>query len=201
MQETIVKIWRQYPSHPVCHVETDMQLPVIRRSVHNHDSHLHPRLAIWILVLMYTFIGNLQVIKKPCQLLMWASRLTSRDSVARHQNAPVLFSSGPLFRVLSVCSSYIQYCSVVGLPNTITISSTAGASTRLTVGHRIFWNRSRTGWMAPQPIVCSRAATMQLMTGSQPGIASCVLVLPPCSKVGLSGRWAARTLRAVLPHY
>jgi hypothetical protein len=115
MQETIVKIWRQYPSHPVCHVETDIKLPVIRRSVHNQDSHLHPRLASRVLVLMHTFTGNLQVIKKPCQLLMWASRLTSRDSVARHQNAPVLFSSGPLFRVLSVCSSYILYSTVLWL--------------------------------------------------------------------------------------
>jgi len=47
----------------ICHVETDLQLQ--ERSVHKQDRHLHPRLASRVLVLMHTFVGNLQVIKKP----------------------------------------------------------------------------------------------------------------------------------------
>jgi hypothetical protein len=115
MQETIVKIWRQYPSHPVCHVETDMQLPVIRRSGHNHDSHLHPRLASRVLVLMHTFVGNLQVIKKTLPVAdVGLSDDFQRLCVPRTP-PPVLFSSGLLFRVLSVCSSYILYSTVLWL--------------------------------------------------------------------------------------
>ncbi len=116
--------------------------------------------------------------RKPCQLLMWASRMTSRDTVS-HAAIMHPYCSAPARCLASTQSAARIYCSADDLPNTT--YSTAGASTQLTVGHRVFWNRYRTGRSAPQPIVWSRAATMWSMTGSPPGIRSLVLVLPPCS--------------------
>jgi hypothetical protein len=159
-----------------------MQLPVTRRSVHNHDSHLHPRLASRVLVLMHTFTGNLQVIKKPCQLLMWASRLTSRDSVL---HAAIMHQ---YCSVLALCFATSQ--SAAHTYSTVLRSACPIQSQSLAqqvrphcwqLGTGFSGTALGQGWSAPQPIMFLRAATNQLMTGSQPGITSCVLVLPPYS--------------------
>ncbi len=82
--------------------------------------------------------------RKPCQLLMWASRRTFRDSVS-HAAIMHLYCSAPACCLASTQSAAHIYCSSDDCP-----IRPPAQHARWTVGHRVFWNCSRTGRSSPQ---------------------------------------------------